>query len=141
MPGIDDSLTFYPLGIAVLTVSDTRTEETARSGALLVERLFLDHHPRLTPRSVGEIADAAARRFDVGSVTVVHRFGAVVLGWLDPGGGVNPVLAFPEQGVGLQPVHEEVDRLEGGATVRGGRGHEDDRLAGRDRAAAVDDAN
>ena len=39
MVGIDESLTFYPLRIAVLTVSDTRTEETDKSGALLVERL------------------------------------------------------------------------------------------------------
>jgi len=39
MAGIDESLPFYPLRIAVLTVSDTRTEETDRSGALLVERL------------------------------------------------------------------------------------------------------
>ena len=39
MAGIDESLTFYPLRIAVLTVSDSRTEETDKSGALLVERL------------------------------------------------------------------------------------------------------
>jgi len=39
MPGIDESLTFHPLNIAVLTVSDTRTAETDTSGALLVERL------------------------------------------------------------------------------------------------------
>ncbi len=39
MPGIDESLTFYPLRIAVLTVSDTRTDETDKSGALLAERL------------------------------------------------------------------------------------------------------
>src|SRR5438270_11537453 len=39
MAGIDESLPFYPLRIAVLTVSDTRTEETDKSGALLVERL------------------------------------------------------------------------------------------------------
>jgi molybdenum cofactor biosynthesis protein B len=32
--GIDESLTFHPLRIAVLTVSDTRTEETDKSGAL-----------------------------------------------------------------------------------------------------------
>lgn len=44
MPGIDDGLTFYPLRIAVLTVSDTRTEETDRSGALLVERLLAAGH-------------------------------------------------------------------------------------------------
>jgi molybdenum cofactor biosynthesis protein B len=39
MAGIDDSLTFYPLRIAVLTVSDSRTDESDKSGALLVERL------------------------------------------------------------------------------------------------------
>ena len=39
MPGIDEALTFYPLRIAVLTVSDTRTEESDTSGTLLAERL------------------------------------------------------------------------------------------------------
>lgn len=39
MPGIDESLTFYPLRIAVLTVSDTRDEESDTSGALLADRL------------------------------------------------------------------------------------------------------
>lgn len=39
MAGIDASLPFAPVKIAVLTVSDTRTEETDKSGALLVERL------------------------------------------------------------------------------------------------------
>lgn len=39
MAGIDETLTFYPLRIAVLTVSDTRDEETDTSGALLAERL------------------------------------------------------------------------------------------------------
>ena len=39
MAGIDDNLPFHPLRIAVLTVSDTRTEETDSSGALLAERL------------------------------------------------------------------------------------------------------
>ena len=37
--GIDENLTFYPLRIAVLTVSDTRDEESDKSGGLLVERL------------------------------------------------------------------------------------------------------
>jgi len=35
---IDDSRAFLPLSIAVLTVSDTRTEQDDRSGALLVQR-------------------------------------------------------------------------------------------------------
>jgi molybdenum cofactor biosynthesis protein B len=42
--GIDESLTFYPLRIAVLTVSDSRTEETDKSGALLAERLTSAGH-------------------------------------------------------------------------------------------------
>jgi molybdenum cofactor biosynthesis protein B len=39
MAGIDASFPFHPLRIAVLTVSDTRTEETDKSGALLANRL------------------------------------------------------------------------------------------------------
>jgi len=39
MAGIDETLTFYPLKIAVMTISDTRTEETDTSGQLLVARL------------------------------------------------------------------------------------------------------
>ena len=44
MPGIDDGRIFYPLRIAVLTVSDTRTEETDSSGRLLEERLAAAGH-------------------------------------------------------------------------------------------------
>lgn len=39
MPGIDESLIFYPLRIAVLTISDTRNEASDSSGTLLVRRL------------------------------------------------------------------------------------------------------
>ena len=44
MPGIDPNLTFHPLHIAVLTVSDTRTMDTDTSGALLAERLQAAGH-------------------------------------------------------------------------------------------------
>jgi molybdenum cofactor biosynthesis protein B len=44
VPGIDESRTFHPLRIAVLTVSDTRTEETDTSGGLLAERLKAAGH-------------------------------------------------------------------------------------------------
>ena len=44
MAGIDDSLTFYPLRIAVLTVSDSRDEQTDKSGTLLAERLSVAGH-------------------------------------------------------------------------------------------------
>lgn len=39
MAGIDESLSFVPVRIAVLVVSDTRTMETDTSGALLAERV------------------------------------------------------------------------------------------------------
>ena len=37
-PGIDESLAFVPCAIAVLTVSDTRDDETDHSGLILAER-------------------------------------------------------------------------------------------------------
>ncbi len=49
--GIDDSRTFYPLRIAVLTVSDTRNEATDKSGDLLAERLISAGHD-LARRSI-----------------------------------------------------------------------------------------
>jgi len=39
LAGIDEDLTFYPLRIAVLTVSDSRDAKTDKSGALLADRL------------------------------------------------------------------------------------------------------
>ena len=51
MPGLDETLTFYPLGIALLTVSDTRDAETDRSGALLEERIATAGH-RLAGRAI-----------------------------------------------------------------------------------------
>lgn len=44
MPGIDETRVFYPLRIAVLTVSDTRTEDTDTSGRLLADRLTAAGH-------------------------------------------------------------------------------------------------
>ena len=44
MPGIDESIAFIPVRIAVMTVSDTRTEEDDRSGGALVELLRRDGH-------------------------------------------------------------------------------------------------
>ena len=44
MAGIDHNIEFKSLNIAVMTVSDTRTEETDKSGALLVESLLTAGH-------------------------------------------------------------------------------------------------
>ena len=44
MPGIDETLTFHPLNIAILTVSDTRNLETDKSGATLQDRVETAGH-------------------------------------------------------------------------------------------------
>lgn len=51
MAGIDESLTFVPLSIAVLTVSDTRSFADDKSGNTLVERLEKAGH-RLADRAI-----------------------------------------------------------------------------------------
>lgn len=49
-----------------------------KDGAPL-QRLFLDHHSRLTRRSLDEIA-ASAERFGVDAVRIVHRCGEIAPG-------------------------------------------------------------
>lgn len=51
MAGIDQSLTFHPLGMAVLTISDTRTIETDTSGALLISQMNAAGH-KLIDRAI-----------------------------------------------------------------------------------------
>lgn len=58
MAGIDESLTFYPLRIAVLTVSDTRDEQTDKSGGLLAERLTAAGHELAAKVIVTDDVDA-----------------------------------------------------------------------------------
>lgn len=59
MPGVDRSLSFRPVRIAILTVSDTRTLETDTSGAALVERLQGAGHT---------LADRALIRDDIAKI-------------------------------------------------------------------------
>ena len=51
MPGSDSSRPFLPVAIALLTVSDTRTAETDRSGDVLAERIAEAGH-RLADRAI-----------------------------------------------------------------------------------------
>ncbi len=51
MHGINESLTFEPIGIAVLTVSDTRTLDNDTSGGTLAERITVAGH-RLADRAI-----------------------------------------------------------------------------------------
>ena len=59
MSRIDESITFIPVRIAVLTVSDTRTEKTDKSGSLLAEMLTKDGH---------QLADQAIEKDDIGAL-------------------------------------------------------------------------
>jgi molybdenum cofactor biosynthesis protein B len=68
LAGIDESLPFYALRIAVLTVSDTRDEGTDKSGALLAERLAAAGH---------ELAGRAIVRDDIDAIR------AQVRAWVD----------------------------------------------------------
>ncbi|MCC7266290.1 MAG: molybdenum cofactor biosynthesis protein [Caulobacteraceae bacterium] len=69
-PGIDPALPFYPLNIAVLTISDTRVRATDTSGGLLADRLVAAGH-RLADRKI--VADEIA------------AIQAQVRGWADTG--------------------------------------------------------
>lgn len=62
MAGINEDLPFYPLNIAVLTVSDTRDETTDSSGRLLADRLVAAGH-RLAGKAIvkDEVEDIRAQ--------------------------------------------------------------------------------
>jgi len=59
MSRIDESITFIPVRIAVLTVSDTRTGKTDKSGTLLADMLTKAGH---------ELADQAIEKDDIGAL-------------------------------------------------------------------------
>ena len=65
MSGIDETIPFAAINIAVMTVSDTRTEKTDRSGATLVERLQKAGHrladKRIVPDERGAIETQLGR--------------------------------------------------------------------------------
>ena len=61
---IDESATFLPVRIAVLTVSDSRTIESDTSGAILVERLTQAGHILADRAIVTDDADAIVARLN-----------------------------------------------------------------------------
>jgi molybdenum cofactor biosynthesis protein B len=79
MAGIDDTRTFYPLNIAVMTISDTRTTETDSSGELLVERLTrAGHHlvgKAIIPDDIGQIRAQAQHWIDAPDVDLILTTG------------------------------------------------------------------
>lgn len=78
-PGIDESLDFHPLRIAILTISDTRTRETDTSGAFLAERLAGAGHEladrRLVSDEIGAIRSAVEGWIEDRGVDVVITTG------------------------------------------------------------------
>lgn len=63
---------------AVVSFVGLARPDTAEGAAL--EHLVLEHHPSLTQESLEEIARAAAQRFDVSHIRVVHRCGSLTAG-------------------------------------------------------------
>ncbi len=64
MAAIDETLSFHPLNIAVLTVSDTRTEATDTSGRTLAERLTVAGHSLAAKAIVPDDMAAIRERVD-----------------------------------------------------------------------------
>ena len=103
-----------------------------------VERLVLEHHPRLTERSLEEIAAAARARFAIASLRIVHRHGAIL-----PGEAIVFVAAAaPHRRAALDATDYMMDRLKTDAlfwkreeTASGSRWIEprDDDYAARER--------
>jgi molybdenum cofactor biosynthesis protein B len=91
MAGIDESREFVPLRIAILTVSDTRTEETDKSGAILKDRAQGAGHEVVDKRIVkdtqGQIESQLREWVKGGDVDVVLTTG---------GTGVTPRDVTPE---------------------------------------------
>ncbi len=107
MPGIDESLIFQPLNIAVLTISDTRDEVTDTSGALLADRLIAAGH-RLADRAiVTDDVDAIRKRVmrwvDDAAIDIVLTTG---------GTGLSPRDVTPEA---IQPLFRRA--IDGFSTV------------------------
>jgi molybdenum cofactor biosynthesis protein B len=82
---------FKPVRIAVLTISDTRDEESDTSGQVLVERLTLAGH---------ELAGRAVVKDDV------EQIRAQVLGWAR-GGGVDAIVTTGGTGITGRDVTPE----------------------------------
>lgn len=96
MPGIDESLEFRPVRIAILTVSDTRTLETDTSGQALVDRLETAGH---------KLAD---RKLIIDDIPKIR---AAVQGWI-AGPDVDAVITTGGTGLtGRDVTHEAVTPL------------------------------
>src|SRR3954447_18927266 len=107
MPGIDESTTFVPLRIAVLTVSDTRAPDDDKSGATLAERIEKAGHAVAARAIVTD--DAEKIRQQVKAWIAEPAIDAVIT---TGGTGFTGPDVTPEA---LEPLFEK--RMEGFATL------------------------
>ena len=75
----EDELAAFAVDDAGAVASFTGLCRPATKGGRPVERLFLEHHPRLSEQGLRDIA-ASEERFGVAAVRVVHRCGAIAPG-------------------------------------------------------------
>ena len=82
-------------------------EGSGKDAADAIDALELEHYPGMTERALGEIAEAAERRFHLGACTVIHR-----VGMLRPGEPIVLVVAAaPHRGAALDATRFLVDWL------------------------------
>ena len=102
MPGIDQNLSFVPLTIAVLTVSDTRSPEDDKSGSTLVERLTKAGH-RLGDRAIVP-DDVEAIRGTVKGWIADPAIDVVITSFTTgPGATTLPILIWSKVKLGVTP--------------------------------------
>lgn len=70
---------------------------------IAVKSLFLDHHPRLTQKSLDEAAQSAVSRFDLLAVRVLHRCGNIAAG--------EPIVFVAAAAVHRRAAFDAVDYL------------------------------
>ncbi len=111
MIGIDREREFIPLGISVLTVSDTRTEETDRSGKLLVERLTQAGHrlieKKIVPDEIEKIQNTVKDWIKRDEIDVILVTGGTGI----TGRDVTPEALQPLWGKELPGFGEQFRRL------------------------------
>lgn len=100
MAGIDASLPFYPLNIAVMTISDTRDKSTDTSGGLLAERLTEAGHS-LAGRAI--VKDEIAAISDQAKAWIADQGVDVIL--TTGGTGFSPRDVTPEA---VRPLLDKV---------------------------------
>ncbi|WP_298466805.1 molybdenum cofactor biosynthesis protein B [uncultured Erythrobacter sp.] len=101
---IDEAKTFTPINIAVLTVSDTRTEADDTSGDILAARVTSAGHALASRKIIKDDAELLAQQFDA---------------WID-NPEIDAIVSTGGTGLtGRDVTPEALSRIEGGRDVPG----------------------